>query len=325
MTKGKFILPSLAFITLCTVAGAQTPAKSPGEMRLLPPGSITPSSPQQANWLVYDDGIPFRYFPIPDEWDDHYFNVRFTAPDSCQLIAAALLFTKFPGDSTSTNPDVHVLVWASTGLLPDTPSNNPGQALDSLVVSGEAVHIAPDTLMVSLASMGLTFTDGAKFHVGWEPDYTDTTDGTINIVADDGIPATNYSCEWWGGTENAWGTIQSDWQLSANFMIRAQVELITGQRIWLEPDLPASMDLLGPFPNPFNPEASFVIQLQRPEAISLEIFNLAGRQVAEIAGGVYPAGLSTITWRAEAFTAGIYLVRLKTQEQVRTARAVLLK
>ena len=37
--------------------------------------------------LFHDNGSVQYYFPLPDEWDDHFFNVRFSAPDSAAFSA----------------------------------------------------------------------------------------------------------------------------------------------------------------------------------------------------------------------------------------------
>jgi len=280
------------------------------------PGGTPVEGIDQETWLIYDDGTPAYYFPIPDQYDDHYFNVRFTAPAPCSLLAAEFVFDQVPGD-TSSLPDVHVLVWSSTGLYPDL-------LLDSLILDDDEVLLYPDSTLVPLDAMNLYFIQSAKFHIGWEPDSTDSTDGPLAILADDGIPATNYSGEWWGEA-GSWGTIQTNWGLGVNFFIRAQVELYSGEKVWLEPDMPSDFSLEGPFPNPFNPEANFVIHLRNPQEIRLEAYDLTGQLVEEITGGAFPAGQSLVTWRPPGLSSGTYLVVLKSESGTISTKAVLIK
>jgi len=320
---------AIAILMLCaSLCRADAIPKGPEALKAYPGcGFVRPATDADST-LSYDDGIPQYYFPLPDEFDDHYFNVRFTAPDSCRLLQAAFLFIRVPGDTISTLPDLHVLVWPGAGLL---PAVNPAGALDSVIIADEDVVVCAndttlDTMFVSLEALDLHFADANKFHVGWEPDSTDSTDGPLAILSDDGIPSTNYSCEWWGGDVNEWGTMQSDWGLGVNFMIRVLVELYeTAGLVWLDPDQPVDFALAGPYPNPFNPSANFQIQLQKPQEVRLQAYDLAGRLVDQIAGGVFPTGRSIISWQPAGLGSGTYLVVLKSAEETTSVRAVLVK
>ncbi len=277
--------------------------------------------------LFHDDGIPQYYFPLPDIWDDHYFNVRFTAPDSCRLISAEFYFARVDEDSTDL-PDIYVFVDSSTGLYPDfNPPETPGMAYVEL--PGDSINLHPDPTVVAFdESYNLYFGDGESFHIGWEPVDTAATDTVLALLADDGIPETSYSTEWWGDEVNAWGTIQSHWGIGVNFMIRALVQILEGDTsyVWLEPDrMPADFQLQGPFPNPFNPETSLVIRLQNPQRVSLSVWDLSGRLVDTLLDERMPAGTSLIRWRPAGLPSGIYLVRMITDTRTSTAKAVLLR
>ncbi len=318
----------ILILCLCasSMAAAWTNPRIQKEPLPLPYTASGTGGADDVSWLVRDDGVPVYYFPLPDSWDDHYFNVRFAAPDSAKLIQAAFLFDRVPGDTISTIPDIHVLIWSSAGV---TPASAPHEPLDSLIVDDSLIRLYPDTTYVYLETLNLYFNYPgmpSQFHVGWEPDLSDTTDGPLAILADDGIPSTNYSIEWWGGTVNAWRTIQQDWGWGVNFMIRAQVEdQATGVREWLDPIVPRAFDLRGPFPNPFNPQATFVLELQKPQELQLQVWDLSGRLIQEIAAGVFPAGRSQFTWRPESLGSGNYLVMVRSGAETQIVRATLLK
>lgn len=326
--KIKQLSAGILILILCAVN--ETPAGTfpqVGKQPLpLPYTSSGSGGADDVSWLVRDDGVPVYYFPLPDSWDDHYFNVRFAAPDSAKLIQAAFLFDRVPGDTVSTIPDIHVLIWSSAGI---TPATAPHEPLDSLVVDDSQIRLYPDTTYVYLETLNLYFNYPgmpSQFHVGWEPDQTDTTDGQLAILADDGIPSTNYSIEWWGGTVNAWRTIQQDWGWGVNFMIRAQVEdQTTGVREWLDPVVPQAFDLQGPFPNPFNSQATIVLKLQKPQELQLQIWDPMGRLIQVIAAGVFPDGKSQLIWQPEGLGSGRYLVMVRSGEEMQAVKATLLK
>lgn len=296
--------------------------KGPEALRIYPGPKVQEAPDDTTRWIQYDDGEPQYYFPLPDEWEDQYFNVRFEAPDSCKLLRAAFFFTQVP-ELTDSLPDIKVLVWNSTGLFPDS-------TLDSLVLYADSgdIHLYPDTTLVIMDTFDLpNFSAGEKFHIGWNPVDSINSSDTLAILTDDGIPETNYSCEWWGEDVQAWGTIQSHWGIGINFFIRALVEILedTTAWVWLEPDRPSDFGLVSLYPNPFNPEATLVIHLKTPQEVSLEVYDLTGRLVQEITRGSFPAGETLVRWQPSGLTSGSYFVMMKSADKVSATRATLLK
>lgn len=89
--------------------------------------------------------------------------------------------------------------------------------------------------------------------------------------------------------------------------------------------LPGEISLKQNYPNPFNPETSIIYDLPAASAVSLTVFNAAGKLVAQLASGYQPAGQHSLTWNAEALPSGSYLCRLQAAGQIFTRSLVLLK
>ena len=83
--------------------------------------------------------------------------------------------------------------------------------------------------------------------------------------------------------------------------------------------------ILSNYPNPFNP--STIIRYQLPEngPVTLQVFDLLGRQVAELVNEVQSAGMHSIHFNAEHLSSGLYIYRLQTGEQVLTQQMSLIK
>ena len=300
--------------------------KSPEVMRIYQGESIL-STNDYDTLLFHDNGNPQYYFPLPDEWGDQYFNVRFEAPDSCKLLQAEFYFISIQGDTVDL-PDINVYVWPSTSLLPAT---NPGEPLSNLLaevpVDGESISLHPDPTMVEFDMPdSLNFALGDRFHIGWEPADTAATDTILALLSDDGIPETNFSVEYWGEV-GAWGTIQANWNLGVNFMIRAQVHIFEDTTsVWLEPEvIPLDFTLEGPYPNPFNPETNLTIYLQKPQNVVLSVYDLSGRFVQEIVNGTFPAGQHLVNWKPANISSGSYIIKMTSDERTISTRAILLK
>ena len=91
-----------------------------------------------------------------------------------------------------------------------------------------------------------------------------------------------------------------------------------------------AFDLRQNYPNPFNGATSIEFTLAREADISLEIYDMLGRQVASLLSGKTVAGKHTYHWLANndmgSFVpSGIYLIRLSIDGHSRTKKAVLLR
>lgn len=318
----------LVFFTVILAVGtiySSEVAKGPDAMRQLDnsPALAATTDEDSLLWLTYDNGAVLYYFPIPDLYDDHYFNVRFTAPDSCQLIQAEFFFYKDSTDTTNI-PDIKVLVWSSLNSLPNEGLDSLTFPSDSIVVNYQQDYI--EATYVDLDSLNLSFSSGNLFHLGWEPADINYTD-TLSIFADDGYPQTSTSCEYWG-QNGTWGTIIGDWGLGVNFLIRAQVMILESPPtyVWLEPDqIPTNFALAGPYPNPFNPETSLIIQLEKPQIVSVRAYDISGRLVQDIIHTFFPAGRNVLQWKPQNLASGTYFLRLTTTENTAITRAFLIR
>ncbi len=64
------------------------------------------------------------------------------------------------------------------------------------------------------------------------------------------------------------------------------------------------------FPNPFNPVAEISYQLPAGSDVSLEVFDILGRKIAELVRGYQQPGEHATTFRSQGLASGIYICRL---------------
>jgi len=87
----------------------------------------------------------------------------------------------------------------------------------------------------------------------------------------------------------------------------------------------AVLALRPPVPNPVRESAAIEFDLPRRGAVSLEVFDVRGRRVADLVEGVQPAGRRSLTWRTNGRSAGVYFVRLRAEGLTRTQRLVVMR
>ena len=89
--------------------------------------------------------------------------------------------------------------------------------------------------------------------------------------------------------------------------------------------VPESFMLSAPYPNPFNPATTIAFDLAEPGMTTVEVFNVAGQNVATLADGSLAAGMHRYVWNAGDCAAGAYFVRVRHAGAVRTAKVLLVK
>jgi len=90
----------------------------------------------------------------------------------------------------------------------------------------------------------------------------------------------------------------------------------------------ASLQLAAPWPNPAIDRARFAFTLPRASEARIDVFDVTGRRVREIARGVYPPGTSEVQWdlrddRDHAVDSGVYFVALRVGQQMTRRRIVI--
>ncbi|GEM_PF-2208374 len=75
--------------------------------------------------------------------------------------------------------------------------------------------------------------------------------------------------------------------------------------------IPRDISLSQNFPNPFNPSTVIGYALPYPAVVKLVVFDLLGRQVAQLVAGEQPAGYHSVTWDASNVSSGVYYYRLE--------------
>lgn len=88
---------------------------------------------------------------------------------------------------------------------------------------------------------------------------------------------------------------------------------------------PDEVQLIGNFPNPFNPSTSIEFSLSAPAIVELSIIDLEGREVTRLVSGPQGSGLHQVHFDASNLASGVYIYRLSAENTVLSGRLTLLK
>ena len=136
----------------------------------------------------------------------------------------------------------------------------------------------------------------------------------------------------WNGynTVNGWF---SNPELNTNnqWVYRLDFQCKTSNDLFVTDDVsPKVFALHQNYPNPFNPITSFRYELPEKSHVTIEIYDMLGREVRTLVNTTQDAGFNSVIWNAtndygKPVSAGVYLYQIQAGEFVQTRKMVLLK
>jgi len=93
----------------------------------------------------------------------------------------------------------------------------------------------------------------------------------------------------------------------------------------LATEIPSEYKLSQNYPNPFNPMTSIKFSMPKSGFVSLKIYDVLGREVAELVNQVEAAGTYIVDFDASKLTSGMYFYKLEVNDFVAVKKMVLVK
>jgi len=90
-------------------------------------------------------------------------------------------------------------------------------------------------------------------------------------------------------------------------------------------ELPASVELLPNYPNPFNPVTTLSYRLSEAGTVQLAVYDSLGRELAVLVNGNRPAGLHSVRFDAGQLAGGVYFYKLRFNGETLTGKMMLMK
>jgi inner membrane protein involved in colicin E2 resistance len=95
-------------------------------------------------------------------------------------------------------------------------------------------------------------------------------------------------------------------------------------------NVPVVTELIGCYPNPFNPTTTIKFSLDGPQRVLIQIFDISGRIVSTLLDETRNKGTYTVTWNGmdnhgNSLASGIYLIQMKAGTYTVTRKITMLK
>ena len=89
--------------------------------------------------------------------------------------------------------------------------------------------------------------------------------------------------------------------------------------------IPNEYEVSVAYPNPFNPVTSIDFGIPKDEMVSVKVYDINGKVVAELMNDYKTAGYYNVQWNANNQSSGLYFVQLTTQGYQSTQKVMLVK
>jgi|GEM_PF-174654 Zn-dependent M28 family amino/carboxypeptidase len=89
--------------------------------------------------------------------------------------------------------------------------------------------------------------------------------------------------------------------------------------------VPEGISLEQNFPNPFNPKTNFRFQISDFGYVTLNVYDVLGKEIATVINDFLQAGLYSVVWDASEVPSGVYFYQLKTEKEQLMKKLLLLK
>jgi hypothetical protein len=267
--------------------------------------------------MIYDSGVVDFYMEVTES---EAKAVRITVPgsDESKTIMsgklAYLLFRNY-ADATHISENMVVHVWDDVDGKPGTVD-----LVTPFDVTSEATS-SNTSAMTKVDMRSYDLSVHGDFWIGVNAPYGSVF-MTMERPSVSGVPAYGRSMD---GVWNA-GTSSWDWTLVAgdNWHFRA---VLDGAYTDIEDEMnmPMVTELAQNYPNPFNPATTINFNLAKDAKVSLVVYDVMGREVANLVSGDMVRGSHKVTFDASRLVSGVYYYNLKAGDVNMTKKMMLIK
>jgi hypothetical protein len=148
----------------------------------------------------------------------------------------------------------------------------------------------------------------ADYHVSWEnyPEYDETRSPCI----DAGHPGEEWTDEY--GTRSEIGRYSFEPDTSDTSLF-----------VWkYDSQLPVQFEIQPAYPNPFNSRTRFTFSLETETFVKIAVYDIAGKLVEFLNEGDYTQGVHSVSWNAEGYSTGLYILKLEAGGKSHSQRLI---
>ena len=205
-------------------------------------------------------------------------------------------------NSNSTIAIINSILWNNeTGISGDEVSFGMDGSNSNVTISYSNIQGGEEGILDNANGGSVTWLDG---NIDADPLFCNPDSGDYTL-------AENSPCV--GTGEN--GANMGAFDVGCDSILSIEPELI----------IPVEFTLHQNYPNPFNPVTKIRFDLPEDADVRLAVYDVLGREVAELVSGRVVSGFHEVVWDATEVASGVYVYKLTTQHSLLTKKMILIK
>ncbi len=291
-------------------------------------GSIN-SRPDSSGWyIVQDDVTGAPWSGIVIEATDAVTALGLGTGDLVNITAGTVVEIR-GGFRFDRSGDVTAIAEPTVALVTPGVTGQVYKTVTTDVLQDEAVAEGHESMLLRFENVTLTTNqaDDPSDFGEWAVSSDGTADNQVRVddssplisssYNDDLVPGTVYSFH-----KGVWSNTFGNFKLLPEDL--SDIGDITNVAIESE-EIPDGFALEQNYPNPFNPSTTIRFDVAQTSHISVEVFDVVGRRVAQLVDRELAAGTHSVTFDARDMASGMYVYRLTAGSEVINKTMMLLK
>jgi Secretion system C-terminal sorting domain len=279
-------------------------------------------------WNATSDPDPYDT-PLYDVWMDTLADLSSAWLNGESLVESTV--------NTGNLLDDHLYYWT----VHATDSNTDGTWASDTLAFNTYLPEAPMSFNLVAPDSGMVFPNAQEFPLifGWElaedpdpddilnytlvmstdPEFTDSVTFEAGLVDTIAVDTLEQNIYWWRvyaldiyGLQS--GSIQT-WMIDVTLSVQDNSLFV---------DIPTEYEIASIYPNPFNPTLTAVIALPMISDLRVVIYNIVGREVAELTNQQHQTGYHSFVFDGTGLSSGVYFVHAIVPGKLNQVKKVVL-
>jgi len=268
-------------------------------------GTVVDQSPacgEEPAGLAMTDGM---YLWNVDNNTDMLYKMMLGAPDLDLTLTPHNPPIQIPAGGGTFTYDVDIENTTAAAITADV-------WIDALLPNGSLIPVIVRPALTFPANTTVSRPDLVQNVPGGAPAGEYTYKCTVGEIFGDPIDTDQFYFEKLAGDNGSVGL--GEWELYGWEELDPQVSV-----------KPAAFACSGAYPNPFNPTTTLSFTLPADQLVTLNVFDVSGRQVAQLVDGYRTAGTHEVTFDASNLASGVYIYQLVASHHTVTGKIMFLK
>ncbi|MEA1972825.1 MAG: T9SS type A sorting domain-containing protein, partial [Candidatus Cloacimonadota bacterium] len=215
------------------------------------------------------------------------------------------------------------ITFTATDLTGDFASDEVIITVENVNDSSEIISFLPEEQEIEVVEESLIDFSVTAEDIDSEIAYS----WYINDELQEEVDECNFSHDFTENGEYEVKSIVSDEEFELETIWNITVQINSNEE---EGVIPLKTELVGNYPNPFNPTTSIKFGIHQDTKVKIDIYNLLGQKIITLVNSEMTAGYHSIEWNGKGRTgqrtaSGIYYYKMSTKDSILIDKMILLK